>query len=274
MATEEALQDPTPTGDAIRDELVETAVKFLQNPKVINSPLTQKQLFLQRRGLTEEEIRVACEKSGAYEHHEQQLTHSSSPILSSQSPNAVSPYHGYGRIQISWFDRTREIVHSIAIFSIVAYVIRKFYDMYIAPFLFGTKKKSLDDKLDDLEKNVKTSMRDLKKSVRDVRSEVDRINCNREYDVVSELKDLKSEMASLKGLLLTRKQFPSVSNPVVPPSIPAWQMSSVHQESEGDNEEHKEELLEVGSGSGSSEPEHGLKTSESSLEIINPEDVV
>lgn len=47
-------------------------------------------------------------------------------------------------------------------------------------------------------------------------------------------------------------------------------MSSVHQgnETEGESEQHKEELLEVGSGSGSSEPEHGMKTSESSLEIM------
>lgn len=63
-----------------------------------------------------------------------------------------------------------------------------------------------------------------------------------------------------------RKQFPSVSNtPVVPPSIPAWQLSSVNP----DQEEPKEDLLEdLGSGSGSSEPEHGMKTSESSLEIM------
>lgn len=41
---------------------------------------------------------------------------------------------------------------------------------------------------------------------------------------------------------------------------------------DGEQEEHeepKEDLLEeLGSGSGSSEPEHGMKTSESSLEIM------
>lgn len=68
--------------------------------------------------------------------------------------------------------------------------------------------------------------------------------------------------------IFNRKQFPSVSNtPVVPPSIPAWQLSSV---SPGvDQEEPKDDMLEdLGSGSGSSEPEHGMKTSESSLEIM------
>lgn len=54
---------------------------------------------------------------------------------------------------------------------------------------------------------------------------------------------------------------------MVPPSIPAWQLSSV--DPDRDTEEPKEDLLEdIGSGSGSSEPEHGMKTSESSLEIM------
>lgn len=70
---------------------------------------------------------------------------------------------------------------------------------------------------------------------------------------------------------IIRKQFPSVQNsPVVPPSIPAWQMSSAASDNndEQDGEERKEDLEELGSGSGSSEPEHGMKTSESSLEIM------
>ncbi|XP_066260950.1 peroxisomal membrane protein PEX14 isoform X1 [Euwallacea similis] len=264
------LEVDASAASSYREELVDTAVKFLQNPKVINSPLAQKQKFLQRRGLSEDEIRIACEKSGAYDHYEKQLLSPNSPLPTSQPTNMLTSYRGYGPIQVSWFDRLREIVHSIAIFSIVAYVVKKFYEMYIAPFLFGTEKKSVGEKLDNLEKNVGDSMRGLQNSLRDVRAEVDRINYSSENELMSELKDLKSEITTVKGLLLTRKQFPSVNNPVVPPSIPAWQMSSVHQgnETEGDNDEHKEELLEVGSGSGSSEPEHGMKTSESSLEII------
>ncbi|CAH1986578.1 unnamed protein product [Acanthoscelides obtectus] len=73
-------------------------------------------------------------------------------------------------------------------------------------------------------------------------------------------------------IIFYRKQFPSVANsPVVPPSIPAWQMSSLTQD-EHDGEERKEDLEELGSGSGSSEHEHGMKTSESSLEIISSKD--
>lgn len=105
---------------------VAKAVKFLENPKVIQSPLVQKQRFLQNRGLTEEEIRAACERSGAYDHHERAIT--SSPPMP-QTPNMVSSYGNYGPLQTSWFSRLRDIVHSIAIFSVVVYVIKKFYDV-------------------------------------------------------------------------------------------------------------------------------------------------
>jgi peroxin-14 len=42
-----------------------TAVKFLQNPNVQKSSLANQQAFLKRKGLTEEEVRIACERAGA-----------------------------------------------------------------------------------------------------------------------------------------------------------------------------------------------------------------
>lgn len=110
---------------------IETAVKFLKNPKVINSPLAHKQKFLQKRGLSEDEIRLACERSGAYDHHEQLTSLASIPSIP-QSPNTITSYHGYGPMQVRWFDRCREIIHSIAIFSIVAYVLKKIYEVGVS----------------------------------------------------------------------------------------------------------------------------------------------
>ncbi|KAJ8964944.1 hypothetical protein NQ314_004499 [Rhamnusium bicolor] len=135
------------------------------------------------------------------------------------------------------------------------------------------KKKSVEESVEDLDENIKSSLEDLKDSLRSVKIEVERISHGSENNTNRQLVELKSEVASVKGLLLGRKQFPSVANsPVVPPSIPAWQMSSVspdnNDDHDGEVDETKEDLLEVGSGSGSSEPEHGMKTSESSLEIM------
>lgn len=87
--------------------------------------MAQKQKFLQRKGLTDQEIQLACEKSGAYEHHEQQnIVAPSLPPLS----NTITNYRSH-MVQLSFFDRIREIVHNVAIFSIVAYVIHKFYQV-------------------------------------------------------------------------------------------------------------------------------------------------
>lgn len=250
----------------IRENLVRTAVNFLQNPKVIHTPLSQKQKFLQRKGLTNEEIKKACELSGAYSQHEQ--IQSNPPPLPAPIPMCKN------FAQLSFFDKLKEIVHSAAVFSIVGYVLYKIYETYIAPFFFNKKKRNLGDSVDELNKKLEDAVDDLKTSLNTVKTEVDRINYTNEITNERQLSELKSDIRSIKGLLLGRKQFPSVSNsPVVPPSIPAWQMSSVQADDpDGEADRKTEELEEVGSGS-SSERDHCTKTSESSLEIIfSPKD--
>lgn len=100
---------------------VQTAVKFLQNPNVSKTPLAQKQRFLQRKGLTDREIQLACEQSGAYTHEEQHQSN-----IAPQLPPPTN-YNTYTSLQVSLFDRIREMTHNVAIFSIVAYFIHKIY---------------------------------------------------------------------------------------------------------------------------------------------------
>lgn len=119
---------------------VQTAIKFLQNPNVVNTPLAQKQKFLQRKGLNDREIQTACEKSGAYNHYDKQSQTAPNLPMNSRSLNLYNPYNY--QVQISLFDRIREIIHNIAIFSIVACVVHKFYQvidlnvLHINIFLF------------------------------------------------------------------------------------------------------------------------------------------
>ncbi|KAJ3090362.1 peroxisomal membrane protein pex14 [Quaeritorhiza haematococci] len=47
---------------APREDLIRTAISFLQSPKVISAPLSQKVAFLKKKGLTEEEIEIARKK--------------------------------------------------------------------------------------------------------------------------------------------------------------------------------------------------------------------
>ncbi|XP_045473881.1 peroxisomal membrane protein PEX14 isoform X1 [Harmonia axyridis] len=244
---------------AARQELVRTAVSFLQNPKVQNTPLAKKQEFLQRKGLTNDEIKKACELSGAYQQHEQQM----------KIPPPLPIAMNGNQLQLTFFHKLKEILHNLAVLSIVGYTLYKLYQRFIAPYLFG-RKKSVDESIEKLDKEFKKSVAELKTSLDSVKIEVDKISQNSDWNNERYLSDIKSDLSTVKGLLLGRKQFPSVSNsPVVPPSIPAWQMSSVADASDGDTDHKTEDIEEVGSGSGSSEPEHYTKTSESSLEILS-----
>ncbi|KAI4461606.1 peroxisomal membrane protein pex14 [Holotrichia oblita] len=220
--------------ETIREELIQTAVKFLQNQSVVGTPLAQKQKFLQRKGLSDKEIQIACERAGAYS------------LLENQSLTLPPPPLPYGQqIQISTFDRIKELVHNVALFS----------------------AKTVEEAVEDLSKTVDSCVVELKDGLANVKSEVDKISQISESNTQRQLQNMQSDVSTIKGLLLSRKQFPSVSNsPVVPPSIPAWQLASVPQDVEQDGK--SEELIEIGSGSTSSEPEQGAKNSDSSLEIM------
>ncbi|GLD45920.1 peroxisomal membrane protein PEX14 isoform X1 [Lates japonicus] len=75
MASTEQPDPPTqpglPPGDNVaappREALITTAVKFLQNPKVRQSPLATRKAFLKKKGLTDEEVELAIQRSGSTE---------------------------------------------------------------------------------------------------------------------------------------------------------------------------------------------------------------
>lgn len=48
---------------AIREDVVSSAVKFLQDPKVQSSPLARRIAFLESKGLTSEEIEAAMQRA-------------------------------------------------------------------------------------------------------------------------------------------------------------------------------------------------------------------
>lgn len=83
---------------------------------------------------------------------------------------------------------------------------------------------------------------------------------------------IKSDLDAIKGLLLNKKQFAS---PIVPPSIPAWQLAAAGSNSQlaevnhGQGEAHDKDVNDDNdTGSGSSETEIVTKNSDSSLEIM------
>lgn len=120
---------------------IQTAVKFLENPKVAGTPLAQKQTFLQRKGLSDYEIQVACERSGAYILHNDQTLLTPPPPLNPYTSVAISS--SYGQVQqISIFHRIKEIVNSAALFSIVVYAVYAFYKVSLT-FMFCSKYNNI-----------------------------------------------------------------------------------------------------------------------------------
>lgn len=90
---------------------------------MINTPLAQKQKFLQRKGLSNLEIQAACERSGAYDVHERQQV----PVAPIRT---MTPSVHYGQLQhYNWFERLKEIIHNTALISAVVYAIYMFYQV-------------------------------------------------------------------------------------------------------------------------------------------------
>lgn len=56
---------PKKSAPQLREDLVNSSVNFLNHPKVKPSPLSQKMAFLQKKGLTQEEIQEALNRANA-----------------------------------------------------------------------------------------------------------------------------------------------------------------------------------------------------------------
>ncbi|PSN47008.1 hypothetical protein C0J52_15331 [Blattella germanica] len=226
-----------------RENLITTAVKFLQNPTVQKSSLAHRQAFLKRKGLTDEEVQIACERAGAFQspHNEGQLqTMLQSPAV------PVSSYPQYVVPPPTLWTRTRQILNTVAIIGGISYGLYLLYKKYVEPYLFGIERK---------QKSIEDTLSEANDTLKKVHAELERI---------SEQQRQQSEQTA------KQHQFPAATpNTLVPPSIPAWQLSSP-QATDGDEGQKGEGDIEIcTSGSGSSENEVVINTgSDSSLEMI------
>ena len=93
--------------NAIREDLVVTAVKFLQNVKVSNSPLEMKRTFLMKKGLSEAEISEAFTRLG--------------PVLKTIQQD----YHGYSMLpQTSLGSKIRDLLNILLLIGGFSYSLR------------------------------------------------------------------------------------------------------------------------------------------------------
>ncbi|EAT37653.1 AAEL010368-PB [Aedes aegypti] len=269
----QSADPPAPPLVPPREHLITTAIKFLNNPNVMRSAITQKQSFLRSKGLTEEEIQLACERAGVFTKdpniHSQTVI--SMGVDTSGGPAGFSKANYVIQSHQSWFGRVKDILSSVALVSGLMYSVYLFYKKFIEPLIFrGKKKKPVDEQIAELNQSVEVKIDCLNFELVKIKDELARIH--QAQSTAKELTSFKSDLDSIKGLLLNRKQFASPILPVMPPSIPAWQLQAQSSQeratnSEGDHDKHDDN--DTGSGSGSSENDVVLKNSDSSLEIIS-----
>lgn len=239
------------TSNEIRDNLVNTAVKFLTNPNVQRCTMESKERFLRNKGLNDAEIQKAIEKVGE---------------MIDFAP-VSSEFLFYRHSRTSWF---RDNVLPLLIYGGFAYGCYWFYKNCIRHLLFveEPKRKTTAECLDELRKSLDV----LNSNVTSLRGEIQ--TSVQQNSLRSQLDNIKSDISSVKGILLNRNQFSTLKARTDPPSIPDWQRQSAEATStevavEEKKKPHRSRSHRSESGgSNSSEGEQATKNSDSSLEII------
>lgn len=231
-----------PSGSHLpREGMIDTAVRFLTNPNVVDRPFQQKQSFLKSKGMTDEEVRIACERANV----RADITVPQPQQIAVTSMQGL-PHYSVVPPQTSVWIRMRDILHTLALLGGISYAIFWVYKTYIEPFLFGRPKpkKSTEESLSSLEEAVSSVARSTNELRTEMRSELSRITQERDSGATRSLSDIKSDIATVKGLLLSRQQFPSAPTSASlrtglnsKPSIPAWQMSAEQKNGLKDIEE-------------------------------------
>ena len=65
---------------------IETAVRFMNNARIVSKPFADKVSFLKKKGLTEEEIKVVCQRANVSSISQQVQQLSSTPVISTLDP--------------------------------------------------------------------------------------------------------------------------------------------------------------------------------------------
>merc|ERR1711992_223344 len=206
--------------------MVSTAVRFLQNEKVAGSSEGVKRDFPAKKGLSEDEIKAAFSQVGA--------TVIPTTPAPSISPEQLVQQHLLQQ-QPSFSSRIRDLLNVLLLIGGFSYGVRYLWKKYVHPWLFGITppSKSPHETLMETCNAILSSVDLLKKSMVSLESSLDRHS--NKLDEVSQnmletsffdgssMKDIKSEVQSVKGILLSSRAFPQ--NPSVTPTrIPSWQL--------------------------------------------------
>ncbi|XP_037513186.1 peroxisomal membrane protein PEX14 isoform X2 [Rhipicephalus sanguineus] len=226
----------TPLPQMPRENLIATAVNFLENPRVQGSPLSQKRAFLLKKGLTAEEIDEAIERARIGKPNTV-AQHGLVPYPSSPPQLPPPPPPHLLQPEYSIWSHLSHVSSSIVIVGVASYGAYYMYKRYIEPYLRGWDgPRSKPDRLSQVQEQIGAlteAIQQLREAVASLESAVAEDRRLRKPAALDSAKqdrtisELKSEVLSVKALLLSRNQFPSAPKVTPPvPSIPTWQLSS------------------------------------------------
>nr|KAF6294374.1 peroxisomal biogenesis factor 14 [Pipistrellus kuhlii] len=140
MASSEQAEQPSqpsssPGSEHVmpREPLIATAVKFLQNSRVRQSPLATRRAFLRKKGLTDDEIDVAFQRSGTAADEPAALG-AAAPAVPVQPPQLMpQPYSPVG-------SRWRDYSALAVIMAGIAFGFHQLYKKYLLPLIMGGRE--------------------------------------------------------------------------------------------------------------------------------------
>uniref|UniRef100_A0A8C5PNE3 Peroxisomal membrane protein PEX14 n=1 Tax=Leptobrachium leishanense TaxID=445787 RepID=A0A8C5PNE3_9ANUR len=219
---------------------VATAVKFLQNPRVRQSPVSTRKDFLKRKGLTDEEVELALQQSGTAHDDPPPME----PAVGVPRPGlppqlAVQPYNPPR-------SRWRDYGALAVILAGIAFGFHQLYKRYLLPLIVGGKEsrkqlQRIESAVSEMSGSVTQTVTQLQTTL----AAVQELLVQQQQKIQELTQELAvSKVTAFTGMLcllcvtfcndhgrlivtcrydfLVRRQFPPSPST---PKIPAWQIS-------------------------------------------------
>merc|ERR1712037_661340 len=258
----------------VRQDMVATAVRFLENDRVRTSTDDMKRQFLLKKGLNEGEIREAFARVKPAVQQPQQAV--PVPLQLGGAHPAIAVSHS------SFSSRIRDLLNLLLLIGGASYGIRYLWKTYIAPWLFGPAKPVPNPQAAVVEtcqavlggvQQLQQAITSLQTSISSQAEKLERAVERRQgrQENTGDLGELKAEIQSVKGLLLSSRSFPQQPPVSAPPSLPAWQLKQ--------NDTTAPDLLAAAptegqassSANGSSAASSANASSASEIEMLSPD---
>eukprot|EP00088_Acartia_fossae_P021427 TRINITY_DN22886_c1_g2_i3.p1 TRINITY_DN22886_c1_g2~~TRINITY_DN22886_c1_g2_i3.p1 ORF type:complete len:316 (-),score=121.04 TRINITY_DN22886_c1_g2_i3:104-1051(-) len=269
VATQPPDRQTDATQPADRENLIATAVRFLENSKIRSTSVELKTSFLKKKGLTDEEIATAFKQVKTLEESQTQVIpadFTGGPPAS--MPPMMPPFLPPPIPQYTVSKKIRDVLNVLLLIGGFSYGINYLWKKYIKPWWYGIERHSSEQMLLQTSQTLLTTVLTLKEGMEKLQASLDSMN-GQGTRSENEVTDLKKEVMSLKGLLLSSRSFPQ--NPTIlsspSPSIPSWQLEPQAIATPSTTSRTKSSLLgeeDGSSGNGSSGSEIEMIGNESS----------